>query len=99
MSEHVDEPTEGTPARIASAADTGVDGVSTVVVSLLAEVTERPPNELDSLNEVVDTDALDEIFADRSDGTQRDGGALVFRSNGCEVTVYGDGAVVVRALD
>jgi hypothetical protein len=87
------------PVRLASAAETEKESVSVVVVSLLAEVTNQSPSELDALNDTVDTDALDSIFADRSDGRPRSGGVLVFRSNGCEVSVDGDGAVVVRALE
>ena len=85
--------------RIASIDNAALESISTEVITLLTEVTGRDQSELDPLNDVVDTDSLDTIFSTRPNGTPREGGVLVFQSNGCEVSVYADGAIVVRALE
>lgn len=84
--------------RVASIDNADLDSVSAEVIGLLTEVTGRKQDELEPLNDVVDTDSLDTIFADRPNGIPRDGGVIVFQSNGCEISVYGDGVVVVREL-
>lgn len=70
--------------------------LGTTVVDAISEATGVPVWEMDAeLNDHLDPDALDELFADRHDGTPREGGMLVFSMAGCEVRVYGDGRVIV----
>ena len=72
------------------------DHLGTTVVDAVSEATGVPVMEMDvELNQVVDPDALDELFADRFDGTPRDGGILLFSMMGCEVRIHGDGRVIV----
>lgn len=47
------------------------------------------------LYDVVDPDALDQLFQPKSDGTPRPGGELTFAYSGCEITVRADGDVIV----
>lgn len=67
------------------------------VVETVAEARGCGPTDLPPLNEVVDPDALDRLFADARSGRPRRGGHLVFHYAGCTVTVLGTGRVVVRA--
>lgn len=50
---------------------------------------------LEPLYEVVDPDALDQLFQPKADGTPRPGGELTFTYSGCEVIVRADGDVIV----
>jgi len=84
------------PTRCVSVETANFGTVSTTIVSLLEEVTGQSADELSELNNVVDTDALDEIFEDRADGSPRRGGILIFESNGCRVVVNGDGSITVE---
>jgi hypothetical protein len=70
--------------------------VGTTVARGIAEVSDTPVEELDAeLNDYVDPDALDRLFAERLDGTDRDEGRVVFPMQGCLVEVYADYRVVV----
>ncbi|NHN48674.1 hypothetical protein G9464_13870 [Halostella sp. JP-L12] len=75
------------------------DSLSATVVTAVAAVRDLEPTSVDALNETVDPDALNALFADSYGGNSRDGATLSFRLNGCDVTVHGDGRVVVRAPD
>ena len=75
------------------------DSLSATVVTAVAAVRNLEPRAVDALNETVDPDALNAIFADTYSGNSRDGAVLSFRLNGCDVTVHGDGRVVVRTND
>lgn len=70
---------------------------SEVVIRTVAAVTNRQPLELEPLHAAVDPDALDALFAVRSDGS-RNSGRFTFRFNGCKVCVQGE-TVFVRELD
>lgn len=68
--------------------------VSETVVTAVAEATGVDPVDLDPLYDVVDPDALDQIF--RSTGTSPPNSMEVrFSMAGCHVVVRGDGEVVV----
>lgn len=69
--------------------------LSTVVVSAVSRVMGVPVEELE-LNAVVHPGALNLLFSDRPNGTPREGGSLTFRLAGCEVTLEGNGEVVLR---
>ncbi|SEO28406.1 hypothetical protein SAMN04487948_101519 [Halogranum amylolyticum] len=70
--------------------------LGTTIVDAVSDATGVPVSEMDSeLNDYVDPDALDALFADRFDGTPRKGGLLIFSMCGCKVRVHGDGRVVV----
>jgi hypothetical protein len=72
------------------------DHLGTTVVDAVSEATGVPVPEMDcELNDHVDPDALDALFADRFDGTSREGGLLIFSMGGCKVRVHGDGRIVV----
>lgn len=72
------------------------DHLGTTVVDAVSEATGVPVTEMDvELNEIVDPDALNGLFANRFDGTAREGGILLFSMLGCEVRIHGDGRVVV----
>ncbi|MFC6725520.1 HalOD1 output domain-containing protein [Halobium palmae] len=72
--------------------------LGTAVALAVSEVTGVPASELDfALNDYVDADALDALFAPKNDGTARPSGRVVFEVDGCEVTVHGDGRVAARA--
>jgi hypothetical protein len=70
--------------------------VGTTVARGIAEVTDTPVEDLDAeLNDCVDPDALNRLFAERLDGTDRDEGRVVFPMQGCLVEVCADSRVVV----
>ncbi|NHN48424.1 hypothetical protein G9464_12585 [Halostella sp. JP-L12] len=71
------------------------DPVSQTVVLAVADATGDDPLELPPLFDTVDPDALDKLFADRIDGTERLGGRFEFAYAGCEVSVHADGTVDV----
>lgn len=69
------------------------------VVDALATVEGVDPLSLaQPLNDSVDTDALDALFAPRHDGTPRTGSGFVeFWSNGYRVTVHKNGEIRVES--
>lgn len=76
--------------------NTPEDHLGTTVVTAVSEATGVPITEMDvELNDILDPDALDGLFADRFDGTPRDGGILLFSMMSCEIRIHGDGRVVV----
>lgn len=80
-------------------ATAGKTDVSQTVVEAVAEAEGVPPVELKSpLYDVIDPDALDQVFAERlTDG--RMSGRVTFSYNGYEVTVCGDGYVSVESQE
>lgn len=68
---------------------------SNAVVRAVARSRDCSPTELDSLEEAVDTDALNALFAPRYDGTTRGSGSVSFSYSGRHVVVFSDGRVVV----
>jgi hypothetical protein len=70
--------------------------VGTTVAQGIAEVTGTPVEDLDAeLNEYVDPDALNRLFVERPDGSDRTEGHVVFPMQGCRVEVSADYRVVV----
>jgi len=71
---------------------------SEAVVETLADALDRDPLDLPPLNDVLDPDALDALFADTPGGTVREG-AFVFECCGCTVAVLGSDEVGVHVAD
>ena len=65
------------------------------VTEAVADFHDCHPTELPPLNEVLDPDALDLLFADDLSGRSRRGGHLVFHYADCTVTVFCTGKIVV----
>lgn len=88
------------PGNDAAAEREVVDATPTeAVVDAVADVRDCDPIELPPLNDAVDPEALDELFADTVGGKPRHGGRLTFRYCDCDVTVTGAGTVVVEPND
>lgn len=68
---------------------------STAVVLAVAAVTETDPLDLGSLNDRLDPECLDGLFAPQQYGTPRAEGQVTFQFSGYEVTVHSDGVVVL----
>lgn len=66
-----------------------------LVVLSVAEVAGVDHSDLTPLNDVVDPDALNAIFAPRKDGIERAGGRVQFSLSGHAVTVDADGEILV----
>lgn len=74
----------------------GQTDLSVFIVTAVASITETDPTEITPpLNEAIDPDALDRLFADRPGNRPRDGGYLVFGLGGCRVAIYSDGEVTI----
>lgn len=70
---------------------------STAVSMIVAHVLDREPTETDSIDTTVDPDALDRIFhPDWTARTRDDGAHLTFTLEGCQVTLYRGGTIVVH---
>jgi hypothetical protein len=64
------------------------------VVAAVAEATGADPKTMPPLYDVVDPDALDQLFgSDTGESSRNDG--VSFRFSGCGVTVYADGRTAV----
>lgn len=73
------------------------ESVSETVVRAVGEALGKKVTEVEPLNGTVDPDALNALFDVRMNGETRSGdGGAFFRLDGCDVTVYSDGRVVVR---
>lgn len=69
---------------------------SLAVAATVAAATETPIEQLRPLAEVIDTDALDRLFAPSSGAASRYPSTSVsFQYEECHVTVYADGRTVV----
>ena len=82
-------------AYVADHGNTADEELSVTVVHAVLEATGEDPTDV-NLNDVIQPDALNRIFAPKHDGTPRRGGTLEFEFAGCLVTVSGDGEVVVE---
>ncbi|WP_149797305.1 HalOD1 output domain-containing protein [Halorubrum xinjiangense] len=79
-----------------NAATAHVDNVTYEVVTRVAEVEDVDPVEVTPpLNEVIDPEALNQIFASTPTGDRMEG-QVTFPYNGYEITVSGDGSVSVQ---
>jgi hypothetical protein len=68
------------------------------VIRTVGDELGTDPADLDvELNDYVDPDALNDLFAPRLDGEERTGGRVVFEMGACTVTVFADGTVEADA--
>lgn len=67
----------------------------TVVTEVAAALDVRPEALDQRLNDAIDPDALEQLFADRGPGTGRKVGRVEFPFAGCQVTVRSSGDVSV----
>ena len=72
---------------------------SAVIEALAAEEGVAPTELRDPLYDVVELEALDDLFSDRRDGSPRSEGLVEFGYRSYEVTAYSDGRVEVTAAD
>ena len=78
----------------------GVDEpVSMAVVRAVSAIEDRDPLSLPPLANVLDTDALDTLFAPRADGTVRTGGRVSFVYSSCRLTVDNGEYLTLRPLE
>ncbi|WP_327051363.1 HalOD1 output domain-containing protein [Halomicrococcus gelatinilyticus] len=74
--------------------------LSTAVVVAIADAAGVDPADIGTpLYDIMDPDALDNLFSDKIDGSPRIGGQVVFTVLDYEVTVYSYGQIVVRDLN
>lgn len=74
--------------------------VSTVVVKAVAVLTDTPPTELDPLYEVLDPDALNQLYAtDEQPAHRQVDSHIAFAYNGCQVTVFWTGLIEIVPPD
>ncbi len=72
---------------------------SSVVVSLVADVEDVHPVELEPLHSTIDPGALDRLFAPTTVETDRTNGHVAFAFEGYHVTIHGDGEVTAKAIE
>lgn len=71
--------------------------LSTDIVLAVADVSGSDPTDLRPLNDVVNVDALDNLFASEQSGVETD--RVSFDYQGYRVTVYRDGEILVQSRD
>lgn len=74
---------------------TETNAISDEVVFAVAEATGTDMTQLEPLYNVIDPDALDQLFQTPVNEFPRSDGRVVFTMEGCEVTVHASGEVVV----
>lgn len=74
-----------------SEADLGV-----AITDAVARLTDVPHERIATERATVDFDALNRLFRPPPDGALRAGGQLMFRLEGCAITVRSDGLVTVE---
>lgn len=73
--------------------------VSERVFTAVADARDEDPLELPPLYDVIDPDALDQLFDHGVTGRQTGPGRVNFRLADCEVVVHSDGEVEVTAAE
>lgn len=70
--------------------------LSTTIVSALLEIEDVEVSDLGfALEDYVDTDALDSLFAPKMDGTSREGTRIEFTVPGYDITVDSEGHISI----
>jgi hypothetical protein len=73
--------------------------VSTAVVRAVGAVEGRKPQSLQPLTNVINTEALDTLFACQCDGTPRIGGRLSFIYSTCRITIDNGEYLTLQLLE
>jgi hypothetical protein len=77
----------------------GSESVGITILEALEESTGGDARSFGTLNDVVDTDALDSLFRSLQDGSERGPGYVTLEFEGHTITVHSDGEVVVARQD
>ena len=85
--------TESTSIGNETSADDTSRLLTNQILTAIAESTDRSVEELGSLYDVIDPEALDALFAPRADGSPRPVGEVSFQYAGYWVTVSSGGVV------
>lgn len=73
------------------------ESVSEAVVRAVSAEKESPPTEIESLYSVVETDALNALFAPQVSSDRRmANGAVAFRYSECDIRITHDGEVLIK---
>ena len=75
------------------------DSLETAIVTHVAAQEDVDPTTLDPLYEVIDPDALGDLFAPQFDGASRTDGQVVFAYSGYRVTVTSNGDIQTTPLE
>ncbi|WP_459884853.1 HalOD1 output domain-containing protein [Halostagnicola bangensis] len=75
------------------------DSLAVEIVTMVAEISDEPPEALESIHNVVDSDSLETIFEPRSAQSRRDNNHIWFAYEGFGITIYGNGFVIIRRLN
>ncbi|MXV62208.1 hypothetical protein GS429_09070 [Natronorubrum sp. JWXQ-INN-674] len=74
----------------------GTATITTTIVHAIASIAETDVSQGEfSLYDSVDPDALDRLFRQKADGTERSGGHVAFTALEHEVYVYANGDIIV----
>jgi hypothetical protein len=80
--------------------DIGSDeSVSSAVVRAVSAVEDREPCSLQPLADVLNPDALDELFTSRPGGRSRTGGRIAFVYSNCRVTIDNGEYLTLQPLE
>ncbi|UPV99834.1 hypothetical protein M0R88_15105 [Halorussus gelatinilyticus] len=73
------------------------ESVTEAVVRAVSAEKDSRPTEIESLYSVIETDALNALFAPQLGGSRRmANGAVAFEYSGCDIRVTHDGEVLLR---
>jgi len=75
------------------------ESVSSAVVRAVSAVENREPCSLQPLADVLDPDALDELFASRPGGRSRSGGRISFIYSNCRVSMDNGEYLTLQPLE
>lgn len=75
------------------------ESVSMAVVRAVSAVEGREPSSIRPLGEVIDPDALDDIFDVRHNGHPRPGGSVSFVYSNCRVTIDNGEYLTIEPLE
>ncbi|RBI60416.1 hypothetical protein DMJ13_19100 [halophilic archaeon] len=75
------------------------DSLAAAIITHIAAQKDVEPTTLDPLYEVIDPEALENLFAPQLDGTSRTDGQVEFAYSGYRVTITSDGDIQSTPLD
>lgn len=75
--------------------DPASTGIGTTIMDALSSIAQKSVSELGPLNEVVDPDALERLFAPQPDGRPRGSGFIHFAIQNFEVSVHSNGHISI----